>query len=351
MFSISGKISTDLGKKIPDGITVYLGLRQATLAPDFSYNFDSVSPGSYSLKPILTGRTFTPTTQSVSVRDANVSNIDFSLVAIDEGIAADSVQMVLIPAATFMQGCYEGEVFVAPTKPSVPKRKVTLTRSYYIGIHEVTQAQWNKYMTPGQNSEIGPKYPATGNHYDSITAFCNRMSVAHGLQPVYSGYSKEVAIDRNANGYRLATEAEWEYAASGGDTTFFPGIPNPATFNYADTAAFYAQLNEIAWRSANSVVNGVQKMHESGLKKPNKFGLYDVCGNAYEFVEGNAQAYTATAVTDPLVLPYTNGPIFRGGGFGVASAYLLDIRNRLYLPNFNRSVNALYGFRIARLKN
>jgi formylglycine-generating enzyme required for sulfatase activity len=136
-------------------------------------------------------------------------------------------------------------------------------------------------------STAGPRTPVTEVSWLDAVRFCNLLSVESGLQPCYSiGDSRDgedVICSFDVDGYRLPTEAEWEYASRAGTT----GIR-------------YGDLNDIAWYRANSA----GQLHDVGGKAPNAWGLYDTIGNVWEW---------CWDLYDPAVYgPYR---VFRGGGW------------------------------------
>ena len=161
-----------------------------------------------------------------------------------------TMEFVYIKPGTFIMG---GE----NTKDSkwqgveVPKHEVTITKGYYLGKYEVTQAQFQKIMgsNPSKASK-DPNAPADTISEGDAVAFCNKLAEKTGTQT------------------RLPTEAEWEYACRAGTTTkyFFGDDPS--------------KLGEYAWFEDND--GG--KSHPVGQKKPNPWGLYDICGNVVERV-------------------------------------------------------------------
>lgn len=140
---------------------------------------------------------------------------------------------------------------------------------FYISKYEVTQAQWNRFMKPANVSAVGDKLPVDNISWFDIAIFCNGLSEAENLNPAYRirgiGASRVVTCDFDANGYRLPTEAEWEYAAKAGNLFIYSGSDNP---------------DDIAWYRDNSA----GKLRQPGLKNPNDFGLYDCTGNVSEWV-------------------------------------------------------------------
>jgi len=246
-------------------------------------------------------------------------------------------EMVSVPGGSFLMGDTEYET---------PVHTVTLS-GFSIGKYEVTQAQYRAVMgynpsafskdaDRGENKNKRPVENVTW--YDAIE-FCNKLSKRDGLQAVYNisdripkkGYpikSATVTADRSKNGYRLPTEAQWEFACRAGTTTsWFSGTE--------DT------LDNYAWYDANSN----EKTHEVGKKSPNAFGLYDMHGNVWEWCWDRYGDYSGEAQTDPQGVSSGADRVFRGGSWrssavGVLSAY------RDYVNPNNRG--DILGFRIIR---
>ena len=124
-------------------------------------------------------------------------------------------------------------------------------------------------MKPARVSEVGDKLPVDNVSWFDIAIYCNGLSEIEGLNPAYKirgvGASRVVTCDFQANGYRLPTEAEWEYAAKAGKFFSYSGSEDPA---------------DVAWYRDNSA----GKLRQPGLKDANAYGLYDLSGNVSEWV-------------------------------------------------------------------
>ncbi|MCA9122908.1 MAG: SUMF1/EgtB/PvdO family nonheme iron enzyme [Planctomycetaceae bacterium] len=237
------------------------------------------------------------------------------------------MQLKLIQAGEFMMGSPAWESGACDEEK--PQHLVRITRPYYLGIHTVTQSEYEQVI--GRNpSQI------TGDHqqpvecvswYDAVS-FCNRLSDKEGLQLYYKIDGKAVSIN-GGSGYRLPTEAEWEYACRAGTTT---------KWSCGDSER---SLEEFAWFSKNS---GGQ-MHVVGTLRPNEFGIYDMHSNVWEWCWDWFQGYKADELTDPSGPVSGETRVMRGGSFG-SSAFVCRAAYRLW--NGPGHCSNVLGFRISR---
>lgn len=191
-------------------------------------------------------------------------------------------EMVTVGAGSFMIGRDPAGKFADKTNT----HKVNIS-AFEIGKYEVTQREFLEVMgyNPSTNvdSDLYPVHKVT--LYEAME-YCNKLSLKNGYTPVYTFSEEkrndngelleaEVDFNKSANGYRIPTNAEWEYAAKGG--------PNNRDYTYHYPGG--DDLNDVAWWEENSAPSPMLPMqiHVVGLKKPNSLGIYDLAGNAEEW--------------------------------------------------------------------
>ena len=178
------------------------------------------------------------------------------------------MEFVQIPVGEFDMGSNETARFA----DEGPIHSVKISNTYYMGKYEVTQKQWRDVMGTNPSNFKGDNLPVESVSWGDVQEFVNKLNQ-----------------NEEANKYRLPSEAEWEYAARAGTTTIY-------SFGDAES-----KLGEYAWYSHNS--GG--KTHEVGQKKPNSWGLYDIHGNAREWVQDTWHKDYNSAPTDGSVLEWT----------------------------------------------
>lgn len=204
----------------------------------------------------------------------------------------------LIPKGIFLMGS-EPEEVAGPIgqdheRDESPTRWVTLSEDYYLGVFEITQAQWMSVM--GENPAV---FQQTENY--------QQEQEDHLLRPVesVSWNDSQLFIEKmNALGigtFRLPTEAEWEYACRAGTTTRYYWGNDPRKYI----------INQYAWANSRSFAS----THPAGMKKPNAWGLYDMSGNVWEWCSDGYAAYPQGPQTDPKGSEESKRKVFRGGSW------------------------------------
>jgi len=189
--------------------------------------------------------------------------------------------------------------------------------SFYIGRYPITRKEWFE-IYPEKNDDKGKLYrPITDVSWYNAVNYCNDRSVEEGLMPCYTRSGPNYMCNFKANGYRLPTDAEWEYAAKGGKD----GAKDNFIYSGSNDS------NEVAWHSENSK----GRIHRVGKKKPNQLGLYDMSGNVWEW------CYDKT--------PSGSSRVFRGGSWSSHSSLARVTDCYFYGPG---SRSDAIGFRVVR---
>jgi formylglycine-generating enzyme required for sulfatase activity len=223
--------------------------------------------------------------------------------------ALQQMKFVLIKPGTFLMGSERGQADERPV------REMGIAKPFYIGAYVVTQGEWRAVMgtEPWRGMkfvEYDDRYPAVYISWDDTKAFIAKANNAD-----------------NENYYRLPTEAEWEYAARAGTTT---------DFSFGDDEG---ALNAYGWYKENASKAGVEHALPVGLKRPNPWGLYDVHGNVWEWVQDWYGPYSEDDQAPPTE------KVLRGGGYDFdATGARSGFRNK-YLPT--RSTHVM-GFRLVK---
>ena len=251
--------------------------------------------------------------------------------------AASKDDIVRISGGSFMMGDKWGD----GESDEKPLHRVTFTYSFYIGKHEVTFEEYDAFC-----DALGRDKPSDWNWgrarnsvilvswWDAI-AYCNWLSISEGFPEAYDGAGNLLDKDGNptsdvtkVTGYRLPTEAEWEYAASGG--------PAGNEYRYSGSAT----SDDVAWSNSNS--SG--KTHEIGTKLPNEQGIYDMSGNVWEWCSDSYESYLSLERTNPCSNT-GNLKVARGGSWNDHLSYV-RLAKRIAIPTDYKNIDL--GFRIAR---
>ena len=215
------------------------------------------------------------------------------------------MKLVWIPAGDFMMGSDSGE------SDEKPIHSVRISKGFYMGQTEVTQAQYTAVMGTNPSNFKGDNLPVETVSWNEVMEFCRKLSREEGKT------------------YSLPTEAQWEYACRAGSATTF-------SFGNSESA-----LGDYAWYSSNSG----SKTHQVGTKKPNSFGLYDMHGNVWEWCSDfyDSNYYNRSGNIDPENTNSASHRVLRGGSWH-SGAYGCRSAHRYWSTPGNRSSSI--GFRI-----
>ncbi|MBI9032678.1 SUMF1/EgtB/PvdO family nonheme iron enzyme [bacterium] len=210
---------------------------------------------------------------------------------------------------------------------------VTLS-DFIIGKYEVTQAEWQEIMGNNPSYFKGDNNPVEQVSWYDAVEFCNKKSVKEGLDPVYLGSGASIKCDFSKNGYRLPTEAEWEYAARGGKKS---------------KAYTYSGSNNID-KVAEYKANNNKSTKAVGGKKPNELGIYDMSGNVWEWCWDwyGYEDYSSSSESNPLGPNSGSYRVLRGGGWYSSAAYCRVANRDCYSSTYS---SYFVGFRLARSSN
>jgi formylglycine-generating enzyme required for sulfatase activity len=219
-----------------------------------------------------------------------------------------------------------------------PQHQVTVS-SFYMGKYQVTHAEYAALMgaSPGGYKPEDMNSPVTIVSWYDAVEYCNRLSQKERLTPAYSGSGSSITCNWNANGYRLPTEAEWEYACRAGTTTPFSTGYNITTdqANYDGRKPYNNNATGI-YRGTNMPV---------GSFAPNPWGLYDMHGNVWEWCWDWIGLYSSGAQTNPRGPVSGAYRVYRGGS-DISEGYIL--RSAFRAGDYPSFRDSAIGFRLVR---
>ena len=212
-------------------------------------------------------------------------------------------EMIKVESGTFTMGCTDSDC--SEDCNEEPAHKITLS-DFNIAKYPVTQKEWNAIMS---NNSVENNFPMVNISYTDVQEFIVRLNMLTEKK------------------YRLATEAEWEYAARGGNKS--------KGYKYSGSN----NIDEVAWYDGNSGF----KYHSVGEKLPNELGIYDMSGNVFEWCNDWYDTYTSTQQTNPIGAPTGNYRVFRGGSY-YNDAQLARVSSRAFISPNEKLINL--GFRL-----
>ena len=221
------------------------------------------------------------------------------------------MEFVLIPAGSFMMG--RNPALENGNDEETPQHRVTISKPFYLGKFEVTQTEWEAVMGNNPSNFKGRTKPVEKVSWNDVQEFIKRLNAKEGH-----------------NRYRLPTEAEWEYAARADTDT---------AYSFGDDVD---ELSRYGWYDDNSD----ETTHPVGQKQPNAWGLYDVHGNVWEWVQDwyGDKYYSNSSGTDPKGPGSGQDRVSRGGGW---SSYAEHYRSASRRSNTPGSRSSHVGFRLA----
>ena len=271
------------GKKIGQSPRVFNGIMVGSHKVEIKK--DGYSTDSKTVN-ILEGQTATlagmlTTNTSSSVASGTSSSGNTITIPVKNGI---SIEMVRVEAGTFIMGATPE--MKEPWDDEKPAHQVTLTNDYYIGKYEVTQALWKAVMGYNPSAFKGDNLPVEQVSWDDCQEFISKLNSITGKT------------------FRLPTEAEWEYAARGGNKS--------RGYQYSGSN----NISDVAWYKDNWYKdNSDNKTHAVGSKQANELGIYDMSGNVWEWCQYWFGSYSSSSQVNPIGANSGSDRVFRGGGW------------------------------------
>ena len=248
-------------------------------------------------KPSASQRTSAASSSANSSRQS-ISSQSFTV----NGVSFD---MMYVKGGTFTMGATSEQGSEADSDEK-PTHSVTLS-SFYICKYEVTQAVWEAVMGSNPSYRKGANLPVESVSWDDCQTFIRKLNALTGKN------------------FRLPTEAEWEFAARGGN--------NSRGYKYAGSN----NIETVAWYQGNSG----NKTHVVGTKSPNELGLYDMSGNVWEWCQDRYGSYSGASQTNPTGASSGSNRVLRGGCCGRSAWYCRSSYRGSIMPDFCDSGNGL----------
>ena len=234
-----------------------------------------------------------PTVAQQHVVQPTVTSSDNISIPVKYGI---SIDMVRVEAGTFTMGATPE--MKKPDKDEKPAHQVTLTNDYYIGKYEVTQEVWKAVMGNNPSKFKGDNLPVEQVSWNDCQEFLSKLNSITGKK------------------FRIPTEAEWEFAARGGNKS--------RGYQYSGSN----NLSDVAWY----VENSGSKTHPVGSKQANELGIYDMSGNVCEWCQDRFGSYSSSSLTNPTGATSGYNRVCRGGGWALAAGYCRSSYRLYFLP-------------------
>lgn len=309
----SGWASLTITTQPETGAEITLNGRELNETTPYTNNM--LPSGKYEIVVAKDG--FKPTIQSVDLQEGDTKNIDiempydygqdFDMTVQTFTVNSVTFEMIPVKGGTFIMGCTDSRNSCIDNE--LPPHKVTLN-NYFIGKYEVTKDLWMAIMGHPKYLQKDYKKPVDDMNWNKVHEFIEKLNQITGKK------------------FRLPTEAEWEYAARGGNKS--KGYKYSGSDNY----------DEVAWYDGNSKC----KIQPVGTKKPNELGIYDMSGNVWEWCQDVYGDYSELRQFNPTGSKSGTDRVYRGGSCERGSWYCRIIDRNGKKPNYPTIKNG--GFRL-----
>ena len=285
--------------------------------------------GTYELRTDLNG--YQKQTKTISIKQNETTQTGITLAKATQETPRQTAQsnstssndsMVFVKGGSFRMGSNSGD------SDEKPIHTVTVS-DFYIGKYEVTQEDWQAVMGNNPSYLKGDNNPVEKVSWFDAVEYCNKLSQKEGLTKCYSGSGDNIQCNFNANGYRLPTEAEWEYAARGGS------LSKGYTYSGSNN------IGDVAWYDSNSG----NKTHPIGQKTQNELGIYDMTGNVWEWCWDWKGSYSSGSQTNPKGASRSSNRVLRGGSWRYNASFCRVAYRINYYPDYRHDY---IGFRVVR---
>lgn len=249
--------------------------------------------------------------ESVSQPPASSQSADVSETVADQEVPEG---FILIEGGGFQMGSPDTE----PWRSEDETQHSVTVSDFYISPYELTQAEYQAVTGENPSSFSGENLPVENISWLDAVSYCNARSEQEGLMSAYTVDGQSVTWNREANGYRLPTEAEWEYASRAGTTTPFntENSPSADEVNYYGHYPYEIEGNYFSQGNLDTQPGQYRETTvEVGSFSPNAYGLYDMHGNVSEWVWDYYGSYSTEEQTDPTGPETGSLRVYRGGGW------------------------------------